>query len=66
MLHMVVITNDILTDVRLASVFDWRFSDYVYVTMSMTMTMLLCTFGNFSHVFTEESVDYFTVTYTFL
>ena len=34
--------------VRLASVFDWRFSDY--------------TFGHFCHVFTGESVDYFTFT----
>ena len=33
--------------------------------VSLTMSMCV-TFGNFSHVFTGESVDYFTFTYTFL
>ena len=60
MLHMVVVANDILQCSTCERI-DWRFSDsvsdYVYV---------VCTFGNFSHVLTVESVDYFTFTYTFL
>ena len=60
MLHMMVIINDILqcsTCERVRLTFQ-KFSDYV--------VCIICTFGNFYHVFTRESVDYFTFTYTFL
>ena len=60
MLHMVVITNDVLQCSTCERI-DWRFSDYVY-----NYDYVVCTFGHFSHVFTGETVDYFTFTYTFL
>ena len=51
---------------RYPSVFDLRaYSTGVSVTMSIDVYDM-CTFGHFSHVFTGESVDYFTFTYTFL
>ena len=42
---------------RYPSVFDLR----AYST-GVSVTMSLCTFGHVSHVFTGESVDYFTFT----
>ena len=54
MLHMAVITKDIV------NVFDSRsYSTGVSLT-------IVYTFGHFSYVFTGESVDCFTFTYTFL